>query len=108
MQQQKVGLATREDLTISSGESISAVSYGAYIDVLHRCPRCSDSCNCRFCRKAKGLPAMGKAAKAPAAPSDAPENVSWHICYVQHMCCNLLSIGRSTRRAVRQSSHRAA
>ncbi|OJT06965.1 hypothetical protein TRAPUB_2166 [Trametes pubescens] len=44
------------------------------LDYIFRCPRCSDSCNCRFCRKAKGLPAMGKAAKAPAAPSDAPEN----------------------------------
>ncbi|EIW63569.1 uncharacterized protein TRAVEDRAFT_62998 [Trametes versicolor FP-101664 SS1] len=44
------------------------------LDYIYRCPRCSDSCNCRFCRKAKGLPAIGKAAKASTAPGNAPEN----------------------------------
>ncbi|KAI0705095.1 hypothetical protein C8T65DRAFT_577776 [Cerioporus squamosus] len=29
------------------------------VDYLYRCPRCSDECNCRICRKAKGLPATG-------------------------------------------------
>ncbi|RPD54734.1 hypothetical protein L226DRAFT_560379 [Lentinus tigrinus ALCF2SS1-7] len=29
------------------------------VDYHYRCPRCNDNCNCRVCRKAKGLPATG-------------------------------------------------
>jgi hypothetical protein len=29
------------------------------IVTFHRCPKCNDSCNCRFCRKAKGLEPTG-------------------------------------------------
>ncbi|TBU61621.1 hypothetical protein BD310DRAFT_920405 [Dichomitus squalens] len=28
-------------------------------DYVFQCPRCSEGCNCRACRKAKGLPALG-------------------------------------------------
>ncbi|KAI9067407.1 hypothetical protein FKP32DRAFT_1609544 [Trametes sanguinea] len=45
------------------------------IDYVFRCPRCEDICNCRSCRKGKGLPATGdlhllarKAAQLSAAP----------------------------------------
>ncbi|KAI8993888.1 hypothetical protein BD414DRAFT_576506 [Trametes punicea] len=45
--------------------------HASAVDYLFRCPRCRTSCNCRACRKAKGLPATGdlsqldrKAAKA--------------------------------------------
>ncbi|KAI0630129.1 hypothetical protein C8Q77DRAFT_243894 [Trametes polyzona] len=48
--------------------------HAAGVQYLFQCPRCSDICNCRCCRKAKGLPPTGdmnlqarKAARAPAA-----------------------------------------
>ncbi|KAI0355707.1 hypothetical protein OH77DRAFT_1511521 [Trametes cingulata] len=52
------------------------------VPYVFKCPRCSDACNCRFCRRAKGLPATGdlnllarKAAKASVTQDGAEENV---------------------------------
>ncbi|KAI0762100.1 hypothetical protein BD413DRAFT_585522 [Trametes elegans] len=43
-----------------------------------KCPRCKDECNCRICRKAKGLPATGDlhlVARKPARASNAQADV---------------------------------
>ncbi|EIM82913.1 uncharacterized protein STEHIDRAFT_124233 [Stereum hirsutum FP-91666 SS1] len=41
---------------------------------IFKCPKCKDACNCRYCRKAKGLPPTGNfnlaAKKAEAAKAD--------------------------------------
>ncbi|OSD07103.1 hypothetical protein PYCCODRAFT_1456638, partial [Trametes coccinea BRFM310] len=44
------------DLNISAEERSK---HATDIDYVFRCPRCEDKCNCRICRKAKGLPATG-------------------------------------------------
>ncbi|KAL5506983.1 hypothetical protein ACEPAH_6439 [Sanghuangporus vaninii] len=39
---------------ISNGKHVFGVTYH------WTCPKCADKCNCNYCRKAKGLPALGK------------------------------------------------
>ncbi|KAI0369689.1 hypothetical protein BV20DRAFT_1020417 [Pilatotrama ljubarskyi] len=56
-------------------------THGNEVTYIFKCPRCRDACNCRFCRKAKGLPATGdlnllarKAAKASVAQDGSEQN----------------------------------
>ncbi|KAI0821692.1 hypothetical protein BC628DRAFT_1523476 [Trametes gibbosa] len=66
-----------ETLRTITADGTSAEARGNYAKdatYFFRCPRCSDQCNCRVCRKAKGLPATGdlnlqarKSAKAHAS-----------------------------------------
>ncbi|KAH9859078.1 hypothetical protein C2E23DRAFT_716870 [Lenzites betulinus] len=51
-----------EDLKASTAEGVSPearAKHATHVSYFFTCPRCSDKCNCRVCRKAKGLPATG-------------------------------------------------